>query len=329
MDEITFTSGNDRCSAWHLHAASDALDGARGRPCVVMAPGFGGTRDSGLLGYAQGFAAAGMHVLLFDYRGFGASGGSPRQLVSVQRQRRDYHAAVAAARRLPGVDPERIVLWGISYAGGHVVVAAAQDQRVAATISVTPAMDGIPVLIQLARNGGVSHLARATGNGLRDALRGLTGRAPHLVPMVGEPGSNAIIVKTGAEKAFAAIAGPTWQQRAVRAHRAGGGTQPADQGRVARALPAARPGRDQRQHLPAAVRPPRRREGGRPRRAARVPRRPRGRLRRRLAGAGPRRPARLPAPLPMTSGQLGLAYRSLLPEQSRRSAFPTRNRSHP
>lgn len=211
MDEITFTSGNDRCSAWHLHAASDAFDGARGRPCVVMAPGFGGTRDSGLLGYAEGFAAAGMDVLLFDYRGFGASGGSPRQLVSVQRQRRDYHAAVAAARRLPGVDPERIVLWGISYSGGHVVVAAAQDQRVAATISVTPAMDGIPVLIQLARNGGVSHLARATGNGLRDALRGLTGRAPHLVPMVGEPSSNAIIVKTGAGKAFAAIAGPTWQ----------------------------------------------------------------------------------------------------------------------
>ncbi len=32
-------------------------------------------------------------------------------------------------------------------------------------------MDGIPVLIQLARNGGVSHLARATGNGLRGELR--------------------------------------------------------------------------------------------------------------------------------------------------------------
>ena len=211
MDEITFTSGSDHCSAWHLTAASDAYAGPGGRPCAVMAPGFGGTRDNSLLGYAEGFAAAGLDVLLFDYRGFGASGGSPRQLVSVQRQRRDYHAAVDAARQLPGVDPERIVVWGVSYSGGHVVVVAARDKRVAATISLTPAMDGIPVLIQLARNGGPTHLARAAGNGLRDAARALTGRAPHLVPMVGEPGSNAIIVKTGGEEAFTAIAGPSWR----------------------------------------------------------------------------------------------------------------------
>ena len=132
MDEITFTSGSDHCSAWHLQATSDAFAGPGGRPCVVMAPGFGGTRDSSLLGYAEGFAAAGLDVLLFDYRGFGASGGSPRQLVSVRRQRQDYHAAVAAARQLPGVDPDRIVVWGVSYAGGHVIVVAARDKRVAA-----------------------------------------------------------------------------------------------------------------------------------------------------------------------------------------------------
>lgn len=211
MDEITFSSGSDHCSAWHLPATSDAFAGPGGRPCAVMAPGFGGTRDSGLLGYAEGLAAAGLDVLLFDYRGFGASGGSPRQLVSVHRQRQDYHAAVAAARQLAGVAPERIVLWGISYAGGHVVAVAAQDRRVAATISVTPAMDGVTVLIQLARNGGPAHLARAAGHGLRDALRALTGRAPHLVPMVGEPGSDAIIAKVGGEKAFRVIAGPSWR----------------------------------------------------------------------------------------------------------------------
>ena len=220
MDEITFTSGSDHCSAWHLTAASDAYAGPGGRPCAVMAPGFGGTRDSSLLGYAEGFAAAGIDVLLFDYRGFGASGGSPRQLVSVRRQRRDYHAAVAAARQLPGVDPERIVVWGVSYAGGHVIVVAARDKRVAATISVTPAMDGIPVLIQLARNGGPAHLVRAAGNGLRDAARALTGRAPHLVPMVGEPGSNAIIAKAGGRRGLHRHRRPELAQRAVRAHRA-------------------------------------------------------------------------------------------------------------
>ncbi|MEZ0070536.1 fermentation-respiration switch protein FrsA (DUF1100 family) [Streptacidiphilus sp. MAP12-20] len=211
MNEITFTSGSDQCSAWHLPATSDAFTGAGGRPCVIMAAGFGGTRDNSLLGYAEGFAAAGMDALLFDYRGFGASGGSPRQLVSVRRQRQDYHAALAAARRLPGVDPERIVLWGISYAGGHVVPVTAQDKRIAATISVTPALDGIAILAQLARiGGGVGYLVRATMHGLRDASRAFIGRRPHLVPMIGEPGSNAIIPRAGGLELYRAIAGPTW-----------------------------------------------------------------------------------------------------------------------
>ncbi len=211
MREISFMSGRDCCSAWYLPATSDAFAGPAGRPCVVMAPGFGGIRDNSLLSYAEGFVTAGMDVLLFDYRGFGASGGSPRQLVSMRRQRRDYHAAIAAARRRPGVDPERIVVWGVSYAGGHVVVVAARDKGVAAAISLTPAMDGIPILIQLVRNGGLAHLVRATRSGLRDALRALTHRPAYLVPIVGEPGSNAIIVKAGGEEAFTAIAGPSWR----------------------------------------------------------------------------------------------------------------------
>src|SRR6478672_9832208 len=102
MDEISFTSGHDRCAAWHFPAIGDAFDGTGGRPCVVMAPGFASTRDTGgLVAYAQGFAAAGLNVLLFDYRGFAASGGSPRQLVSASRQCQDYRAAIAAALRLP------------------------------------------------------------------------------------------------------------------------------------------------------------------------------------------------------------------------------------
>lgn len=211
MHELTFASGSDHCSAWHLPAGSDAFDGAGGRPCVVMAAGFAGTRDNSLLGYAEEFAAAGIDVLLFDYRGFGASGGLPRQRVSVRRQREDFHAAIAAARRLPGVAAERIVPVGFSYAGGHVVAVAAGDRRVAATISVTPALDGIPVLLQLARTAGLLHMVRSTARGLRDALRAVTGRAPYLVAVVGEPGSRAIFAREGGEQLYTAIAGPTWR----------------------------------------------------------------------------------------------------------------------
>ncbi|MCT7352810.1 alpha/beta hydrolase [Streptomyces sp. 15-116A] len=209
--DLTFVSHGVRCAAWHLPAGNDALAGPLGRPCVVMAHGFGGTRDSGLLNYAEGFAEAGIDAFVFDYRGFGDSGGTPRQDVSVRRQRQDYHAALAAARRLPGVDPHRIVLWGVSYAGGHALVVAAQDARVTAVVSLTPVTDGLASLAHLMRHAGPGRLLRLAGHGLRDTARALTGRTPHLVPVVGEPGALAMMGVPHAQEICASFAGPTFR----------------------------------------------------------------------------------------------------------------------
>ena len=96
-------------------------------PCVVMAHGFSGTRDDGLPGYAEAFRDAGFVVVLFDYRHFGASTGEPRQLLDIARQLDDYRAVIEWARGLDGIDPDRIVLWGTSYSGGHVLTLAAAD----------------------------------------------------------------------------------------------------------------------------------------------------------------------------------------------------------
>lgn len=211
MDQLTFISAGERCAAWHLPANSDELPDAAGRPCVVMAHGFGGTRDTALLPYAEGFAAAGLDVLLFDYRGFGASSGMPRQRVSYRGQRADYHAAVAAARALEGVDPDRIVLWGTSYSGGHVIAVAAADARIAAVLSLTPASDGLAVLLEMLRHDGPGRVARLVGAGLRDLVHAATGRPPVLVPTVGPAGSDAVIANDAGAEAYPAIAGPTWR----------------------------------------------------------------------------------------------------------------------
>lgn len=211
MLETTFISNGVTCAAWRFLGSGDAFLGPQGRPCVVMAHGFGGTRDTGLRAYAEGFAAAGIDVMLFDYRGFGGSGGGPRQLVSYRRQRADYRAAIAAARRLDGVDPDRIILWGTSYSGGHVVPVAVRDGRIAAALSLTPAMDGLAALLAIARHGGPRRLATLVRNGLRDVVRMLTGRKPHHVPIVGEPGSAAVITSAGAVEGYQAMAGPTWR----------------------------------------------------------------------------------------------------------------------
>ena len=77
---VTFPSGPDECHAWLY------LPKGGGRPpVVVMAHGLGGVREMRLDAYAERFAAAGYVCLVFDYRHFGASGGQPRQLLSIRR----------------------------------------------------------------------------------------------------------------------------------------------------------------------------------------------------------------------------------------------------
>jgi uncharacterized protein len=211
VTDTAFDSHGTRCEAWSLRAGTDALTGPRGRPCVVMGHGFGATRDAGLLPFAERFAAAGADVLVFDYRGYGTSAGTPRQDVDHRRHRQDYHAAIAHARGLDGVDPERIVLWGSSYSGGHVVPVAAADGRVAAVVSQGAAMDGLAALLEIGRYAGIGQLLRLTGHALRDIAGAVAGRGPHLIPVVGPPGSLAAITAEGAETGYRSIMGPTFR----------------------------------------------------------------------------------------------------------------------
>ena len=211
METISFDSHGTRCEASYLAAESDELTTARGRPCVVMAHGFGATRDAGLLPFAGQFAAAGCDVLVFDYRGFGTSEGSPRQDINHLRHREDYHAAVATARAREGVDPSRIVLWGTSYSGGHVIVVAAQDTSIHAVISQGAAMDGFAAFLGLQKISGLRWTAALVAAALRDLGQLATRRAPHLIATVGEVGSHAVISVPGALLGYGNIMGPTFR----------------------------------------------------------------------------------------------------------------------
>jgi fermentation-respiration switch protein FrsA (DUF1100 family) len=213
MSQVSFASGGVRCAGVHLCGEPEhAFTGEDGRrPCVVLAHGFAGTVDSGLLPYAERFAAAGVDALAFDYRHFGSSDGEPRQLLSIPRQLEDYAAAIAFARTLEGVDPDRIVVWGSSYSGGHVVPVAVADGRVAAVISQVPAMDGLATLLNGARYAGLGSLSRLVLAGLRDLAGSLAGRPPVMAAVVGPPGSAGAMTTPDAEPGYLAIAGPTWR----------------------------------------------------------------------------------------------------------------------
>lgn len=211
--DIDLISHGVRLGATWFSAASDDLVGPRGRPCVVMAHGFGCTRDGGLEPFAEAFAAAGCHVVTFDYRGFGTSDGEPRQRVSYRRQRQDYAAVAAAVRHLDDVDAERVVLWGTSYSGGHVVAVAAQDHRIAAVISQGAAVDGLAILRKpekadpdTPRSKGPRMIAAA----LRDLATVVTRREPVRVESVGAPGAFALLTAEDFTD-YLELMGPTWR----------------------------------------------------------------------------------------------------------------------
>lgn len=181
---IQFTSGGSRCVA-DLYRPL----GVGPFPLVVMAHGLGGTRKMRLPAFAERFVAAGYACLVFDYRHFGDSEGEPRQLLDIKLQLEDWKAAIAYARSLKDVDPERIALWGTSFGGGHVLATAAEDARLAAVISQCPFTDGLAS--SLATEPLVS--LKLTGLAVMDRLGSLFGASPILVPLAGRPGDTAFM----------------------------------------------------------------------------------------------------------------------------------------
>ena len=182
--EVHFPSGDAKCQAW-LYLP----EGPQPHPVIVMAHGLGGIRQMRLDAYAERFAAAGYACLVFDYRHFGASGGEPRQLLDIKLQLADWAAAIAYARSRADLDPARVVLWGTSFGGGHVIVAAARDGNVAATISQCPFTDGLASVLAMDPRTAVKVTARA----VRDLIAAGLGRPPVMVPTAGPPGSAALM----------------------------------------------------------------------------------------------------------------------------------------
>jgi uncharacterized protein len=116
-------------------------DEAGPHSAVSMAHGYAGTRHHGLEPFAEAFAADGHVVLLHDHRGFGDSDGL-RQDVDPWTQIADWRRALSHLEAHPQVDPDRLGLWGTSYAGGHALVLGATDPRLRAVVAQVPTISG-------------------------------------------------------------------------------------------------------------------------------------------------------------------------------------------
>lgn len=180
-----FDSGGTRCAVRIYRPSAHEF----ARPVIVMAHGLGSVRALRLYSYAERFAAAGYVAVVFDYRGFGDSEGQPRQLLDIAMQHDDWRAALRYARSLAGVDSARVVAWGTSLAGGHVITIAGQGEPLAAIVAQVPHVCGLAAVMATP----LRTAARVTALGIQDMIASWFGRPPVHVDIVGPPGSTAMV----------------------------------------------------------------------------------------------------------------------------------------
>ena len=174
-DDVWFGSGKEQCAGWFYPAPS----GDGNAPAVVLGIGLGSVKEMGLDRYARVFQEHGFAALAFDYRSFGSSTGEPRQVIDVSAQLNDWRRAIEFVRTLPGVDADRVVVWGTSFGGGHALSLAAEaPDGVVAAVAQCPFTDGVSSALAMSPLSAIRVGRRA----IRDVLAERRGRAPVMVP---------------------------------------------------------------------------------------------------------------------------------------------------
>ena len=137
--EVTFFSEGDEIAG--LWRTPDDAEGPF--RAIVQGPGWLGLKDAKLyVRYHQALTDAGFAVLVFDYRGFGDSGGD-RGALSPGRQLQDLVNAVTYLTTRDDVIADAIGAFGTGgTGGGNSVLLADVDPRVKAAVSQVPVADG-------------------------------------------------------------------------------------------------------------------------------------------------------------------------------------------
>lgn len=177
--ESDFESAGTRCAGWLYLPAGVQLP-----PVIVMAHGFGAERSWLLPKYAEIFVRAGCAVFLFDYRCFGDSDGSPRNLVDPFHHVEDWRHALRHVRAMRNVHTGKIGLWGTSYSGGHVLMIAAEDPAIRCVVALAPYVGGRGATPR----ASLPHILQAFYHGIRDLISQSVKKEPHLIAQAREPG---------------------------------------------------------------------------------------------------------------------------------------------
>jgi alpha-beta hydrolase superfamily lysophospholipase len=157
--EVTFQNGTVTLAGTIVSPRAAGLV-----PAVVMVHSSGNQSRNGPVAYfrliANIFAANGIAALVYDKRGVGASTGA-WTTASFHDLAGDATAAIAAVRRAPGIDAERVGFWSLSQGGWIAPLAAGDDKRIRflslmSAAATTPAQQEMDRVVQLMKANGFS-----------------------------------------------------------------------------------------------------------------------------------------------------------------------------
>lgn len=182
-------------SGVHCAATLHRPEGTAPAPAVLMVHGWGGIQDALTVPFYEPFRDLGFAVMTFDYPGWGDSDGVLRNDIDPRQRERTVEDALAHLAAQPGIDPNRLVLWGTSFGGGHVVGVASRHPELLGAIAQVPMLDGMAAVKAVPFRRLVQFGIAA----LRDRWP-TTG--PHYLPVIGPPGELSSMDRDGAAEAM-------------------------------------------------------------------------------------------------------------------------------
>lgn len=116
------------------------------------------------LNYATRLADAGFAVLTFDFHGFGASEGAPREVESPPGKAEDLRNAAAFLRTHPAIDRDRIGALAICASSGYLATAMVGQSHFQSAVMVAPWLHDAAIVHQIygGEPGVQDRLAQAT-----------------------------------------------------------------------------------------------------------------------------------------------------------------------
>ncbi|KAI0076202.1 hypothetical protein K474DRAFT_1663328 [Panus rudis PR-1116 ss-1] len=127
--------------------------------------------------------------------------GKPRHSVYVTEQLEDYRTVIKFCRQQAEFDPHRVILWGSSLSGGHVVSLASEKH-----LNICAGVAQCPYLGVIAKSPLTLSAIKTLGWAVLDILKQAIGLSPIFIPAVAENGTVGVLTSPGTfEGAYALV----------------------------------------------------------------------------------------------------------------------------